>query len=123
MSTQPYQSPDLETQGASKDPSLEPVAEDTARRLVEGAEQQVGAGEQGSEQDQAQQRGAEAPSPAVSSAADRNRDMPGAAEAEDRDQPDQPVNDDDEATELDDALGDSFPASDPPAQTTKGRVK
>ncbi len=49
--------------------------------------------------------------------------MPSASEAEDRGGPEHRLKDDEEATELDDALDDSFPASDPPSQTTKGRVK
>ena len=49
--------------------------------------------------------------------------MPSAAEAEDRGGEEQRLKDDEEAAELDDALDDSFPASDPPAQTIERQGK
>lgn len=80
-----------------QNPSEPAAGDDATRRLVIGAEQQAGAGEL-----------VEASS---------------ASEAEDRGGPEYRLKDDEQATELDDALDDSFPASDPPSQTTKGRVK
>jgi hypothetical protein len=78
-----------------------PEAKDEATdRLITGAEQQVGAGEQVEEAEQ-----------------------PSAAEAEDRGGAEQRSEDDEEAPELDEALDESFPASDPPSVTTKGRIK
>jgi hypothetical protein len=76
------------------------ATDDATERLITGAEQQVGAGEQ--------VEGAEQPS---------------AAEAEDRGGVEQPSEDDEEAADLDEALDESFPASDPPSVTTKRRAK
>lgn len=92
-------------------------ADEAEERLIAGAEQQVGAGEQveGAQQEQ--------PAPgSVASGTDAGGEIPSAAEAEDRDGAEQRLKDDEE-TELDEALDDSFPASDPPAATTKVRVK
>ncbi len=109
-------------------------SENDEQRLVTGAEQQVGAGEveedKGDEkaagvgeQEHAPQNEAQAKPGTVTAGADPDREMPSAAEAEDRGGPEQRLKDDEEAAELDDALDDSFPASDPPAQTSKGKVK
>jgi hypothetical protein len=75
------------------------ATDDATERLITGAEQQVGAGEQ------------------VEAA-----EQPSVAEAEDRGV-EQQSEDDEEAAGLDEALDESFPASDPPAHTTKGRAK
>ena len=61
--------------------------------------------------------------PSSRRAPEKSVESPSASEAEDRGGPEHRPKDDEEATELDDALDDSFPASDPPSQTTKGRVK
>ena len=119
---------------SEKNPAERP-ANDDERRLVVGAEQQVGAGEQLEEREadtddsQTIQQGHALDKPeqpeaaSVSSGADPNNQIPSAAEAEDRGGEEQRLKDDEEAAELDDALDDSFPASDPPAQTSKGEVK
>ena len=46
MRTQPHRSPDDESRSMNKDAATKPVADEPARRLIEGAEQQFGAGEQ-----------------------------------------------------------------------------
>ncbi len=115
--------------------SAERPANDDERRLVVGAEQQVGAGEN-LEEDGGEQKSAVVgeqdhalrsdprPEPrTVASGADPGKEIPSAAEAEDRGGEEQRLKDDEEAAELDDALDDSFPASDPPTQTSKGKVK
>jgi hypothetical protein len=96
-------------------------AEDEAKeRLIVGAEQQVGAGEQVQEVEQSEEQ----PEPgSVAAGADPGGEIPSAAEAEDRGDDEQRLKDDEEASELDEALDESFPASDPPSVTTKGRVK
>jgi hypothetical protein len=109
-------------------------SDEDEKRLVAGAEQQVGAGEveesKGDEeaagvgeQEHALRGEAQAGPGTVAAGADPDREMPSAAEAEDRGGPDQRLKDDEEAAELDGALDDSFPASDPPTQTSKGKVK
>lgn len=119
---------------SEKNPAERP-ANDDERRLVVGAEQQVGAGED-LEEDGGEQKDAVVgdqdhalrsdprPEPGtVAAGADPDREIPSAAEAEDRGGEEQRLKDDEESAELDDALDDSFPASDPPAQTSKGKVK
>ena len=123
------------TQPSERNPADRPANDDEEKRLVVGAEQQVGAGEDleeaGGEQKDAAVgerdhalRQDEQPEPGVVAAgSDPDREIPSAAEAEDRGGEEQRLKDDEEAAELDDALDDSFPASDPPAQTTRGKVK
>src|SRR5512144_2102222 len=89
-------------------------------RLIAGAEQQVGAGEQ---MEGAQQADEQSGPGSVASGADPGREIPSAAEAEVRGGAEQRLKDDEEAAELDEALDESFPASDPPSLTTKGRAK
>lgn len=100
MTTQPYASPDLLSKDTKKDPGLEPVAEDTAKKLVEGAEQQVGGSE-------------------IEEASETDRDNPHTSKQGHAQQRGGQAQLDDE--KLDEALDESFPASDPPSQTTKGR--
>jgi hypothetical protein len=120
---------------SEKNPAERPANDDEEKRLVVGAEQQVGAGEDLEEaedeqknaavgdQDHALRHDAQPEPGTVAAGADPDREIPSAAEAEDRGGEEQRLKDDEEAAELDDALDDSFPASDPPAQTSKGKVK
>ena len=120
---------------SEKNPAERPANDDEEKRLVVGAEQQVGAGEQLEEleadtddprttqQGHALDKPEQPEAGSVSSGADPDNEIPSAVEAEDRGGEEQRLKDDEEAAELDDALDDSFPASDPPAQTTKGKVK
>lgn len=136
--TQPYSSPDLMS-STKKDPNLEPVVDDIAERLAADPPQQVGIAKEmesresdtddprTTEQGHAQERsggesgGAEPGS--VAAGADSDREISSTEEVEGRgdlDQGLQGFNDDEEASGLDSALEDTFPASDPPAQTSKG---
>lgn len=135
MSIQPYESPDLESRVTKKEPALEPLAEGTAQRLVEGAEQQVGAGEQAESPELAAydprtKKDGRAQEPEGRQAGETTERIITGAEQQvgAGEQVEAPATEayDPRATkdaELDDALDDSFPASDPPSQTTKGRVK
>ena len=129
MSTPPYEAPGSESPVAKEDPARERVE----HPWIEGAEQQVGAGEsvepsalaaheppmsgggqaQGPEgRQETTERiiiGAEQQAGAGEQAASPEADAYDRRAAKD--------------AELDEALDDSFPASDPPSQTTKGRVK
>jgi hypothetical protein len=106
---------------SSQNENRAPGAEDEAKeRLIAGAEQQVGAGEQ---VEGPQQTGEQAGPESVAAGADPGGEIPSAAEAEDRGAAEQRLKDDEEAAELDEALDESFPASDPPSLTTKGRAK
>ncbi len=123
--------PDLESRVTKKDAAQEPLAEETAQRLVEGAEQQVGAGEQA----EASELAAHDPRTTKDGAAQEPEGRQACETAEciitgaeqqvgAGEQVEAPETDayDPRATkdaELDDTLDDSFPASDPPSQTTK----
>ena len=124
----------MSSQSSERNPAEQPANDDEEKRLVVGAEQQVGAGEVEEEKGEDKAAGvgeqehalrSEAPAEpgTVSAGADPDREMPSASEAEDRGGPEQRLKDDEEAAELDGALDDSFPASDPPTQTAKGKVK
>jgi hypothetical protein len=137
MSSQPYESPDLESRDAKKDPALEPVAEETARRLVEGAEQQVGAGEQNeppevAAYDPQTTKEGQAKEPEGRQAGEKTERIITGAEQQvgTGEQGEAPETEayDPRATkegdaELDDALEGTFPASDPPSRTSKGRAR
>jgi hypothetical protein len=137
MSSQPYESPDLESRDTKKDPALEPVAEETARRLVEGAEQQAGAGEQVeppevAAYDPRTTKEGQAKEPEGRQAGETTERIITGAEQQvgTGEQGAAPETEayDPRATkegdaELDDALEGTFPASDPPSQTSKGRAR
>jgi hypothetical protein len=138
MSSQPYESPDLESRDAKKDPALEPVAEETARRLVEGAEQQVGAGEQNEPPEVAaydpqttkegqakepQDRQAGEETERIITGAEQQVGTGEQGEAPETGAYDPRTTKEEEDAELDDALEGTFPASDPPSQTSKSRPR
>jgi hypothetical protein len=139
MSSQPHKSPGLESQDPKKDPTLEPVAEETVRRLVEGAEQQVGAGEQNEPPDvtaydpQTTKEG-QAKEPEGRQAGEKTERIITGAEqqvgtGEQGEAPEtgaydpRATKEEEEDAELDDALEGTFPASDPPSQTSKSRPR